>query len=386
MVRSQSCVKFAVAIVSICSAGMNAHGQFVLNPGSVDAACNGSHTFSWAFGGAAEALGPAGANWRYDLSSTAQVGGNKTLDLSYRHITPAPGCAAHGEGPNAAGLNASLTLARPLAGNRVRGGMTIVSHDGATGHQDALRYGVTLPAAGNGTITLKGDHTGATPAKWSYHPGNQAGGVLKVWASYPPDPSDPSLPTEVQVYQGSPIVPNNGGNLPQNNGRAPTDYRLRYEPPGSLTSLLTPLGASDTELAFLADVDGSAAMAPLSAGATSFVGDGEFFTPAIAAAVPGLFVAVDLTQWLTAPTPFSIGSTFSFANGASDSLPGFMASLTPITFNYASGEYQTDAPYTGDGEVIAGIDGSTPEPATIASLLLMGIASVARRGKRLLSH
>ncbi len=72
---------------------------------------------------------------------------------------------------------------------------------------------------------------------------------------------------------------------------------------------------TDTTLAFLGKVDGVPGELDLGAAMELFEGDNEFKVPLLTDTATGqnLFVAADLTQWLSFPSAFGDGDHFAFA-------------------------------------------------------------------------
>jgi len=138
---------------------------------------------------------------------------------------------------------------------------------------------------------------------------------------------------------------------------------------------------TSTTLAFIGEENGVRTELPLAELTKLFVGTSEFDVPFLRAVddVTDLYVAVDLTQWLSSPAVFSEGDIFSFLDGISPDLPGFLVSTSPITgfldFTISSG-------YSGQAIAVATIDGQVlPEPASITLLVIsiLGVLSLRLR-------
>ncbi len=158
-----------------------------------------------------------------------------------------------------------------------------------------------------------------------------------------------------------------------------TDYTVRY-------TVGDPF-FSDTTLAFVTGSPGSFEEGDLGLLTAFFTGDASFLVPELfdAASMAGssmqdLFVAVDLTQWLSFSQPFSPdGSPIHFSNGVASALPGLLVArpladgTSPITFDPTIGFTAPDAfKFTGDAVIGGIIDGETvPAPAP-GTLMLVG--------------
>jgi hypothetical protein len=112
--------------------------------------------------------------------------------------------------------------------------------------------------------------------------------------------------------------------------------------------------------------------------------------PPIAVSFPGLvattgttlYQAVDLSQVLANLPMFSLGETFTFTDGTSASLPGFLVGTSSVGFNSGSG-FTTASPFTGTAtaEFSFSIQ-SVPEPSTIIPALTavsLGLLFALRR-------
>ena len=75
-----------------------------------------------------------------------------------------------------------------------------------------------------------------------------------------------------------------------------------------------------------------------------------------------LFVAVDLTQWLSNHVTFSQGDVLSIVNGRTDALPGLLVSTSPIMITADAGFAPTIplSEFTGQAKIVATIDGQVP--------------------------
>src|SRR5262249_20918036 len=96
-----------------------------------------------------------------------------------------------------------------------------------------------------------------------------------------------------------------------------------------------------------------------------------------------LYVGIDLTQWLSLPTPFTDGQPFNFTSGMSDELPGILVGTSPISFDPAVG-FTAANPFSGMLHVQETIDGQVvPEPSSAALLVvgLVAMLTLARRSK-----
>jgi hypothetical protein len=144
---------------------------------------------------------------------------------------------------------------------------------------------------------------------------------------------------------------------------------------------------SDTTMAFVGDVNGTLNEMDIGAAASLFTDTGEIDIPAFDTSNSPLYVAVNLTDWLSAPPSFmpAIGDTFTISNGVSSALPGFIFSNSPIDFTHGSG-FDDPAPYSGDAMVRAFIDGEespVPEPSMLAVLSIAGAMLMrSRRARR----
>jgi hypothetical protein len=126
-----------------------------------------------------------------------------------------------------------------------------------------------------------------------------------------------------------------------------------------------------------AETGGGFHLSNLAEGLFNLIGSNEALTPYLSNQAIPLFIGIDLTQWLAKPTPFNEGDVFTFVNGLSTSLPGFIVSTSNISFSPVVG-WVTTSPFTGSAEV-DGTLGITaiPEPASII-LLFTGLVWLYR--------
>lgn len=315
-------------------------------------------------------------NWVTILESTAaDENFKRDLTLKWVHFTPPPGPPHAGEGPNPAQSKPdfpetyySLTLEgmqRPAAGFVGQAKVSQKSH-GPHKHFDVVRLQAYLPpvAAGNGKILAKGEHVGGKLATWSYHA--LTAGEIQV----------KSGGKRVSRTAVSPADPRNpyGGDLPE----GATDYQVIFAGQGASLPV-DPI--TDTTLAFLGEVDGSPGQLDLAA-AIQLFGGSEFVQAPMfldVAQERDLYVAVDLTQWLSFPTPYVLGDAYSFVDGGSELFPGIQISTSPFTYDSAMG-FQSDGLATGEFEIVGTVDGDyVPEPTT---LFLLSVCLVALSGRR----
>lgn len=108
-------------------------------------------------------------------------------------------------------------------------------------------------------------------------------------------------------------------------------------------------------------------------GFAAIADDPEWVAPHLVIDGIPLFVGIDLNQWVPNAIPFADGDLFSFVNGVSASLPGFIAGTSEITIS-ANG-MTTANPLTRSAEVAGAVDGSLPEPGVL-SLLAIAVAGL----------
>ena len=151
--------------------------------------------------------------------------------------------------------------------------------------------------------------------------------------------------------------------------------------------LLTPAGVafapSLTEYAVVQGSRGNLTMADLNTGIFALIGSNTGLFPVLNNDTASLFIGVDLTAWLPNETPFSAGDIFTFSDGTSAQLPGFLIGTQAISFDSQNG-FTTTAPFTGSAEVLGtGSVAAIPEPTTLLAIAL-SLATLSRRARRLI--
>ncbi len=241
-------------------------------------------------------------------------------------------------------------------------------------HRDAYQF--LFERSGNSKdnkITLKGKHEGDTlPVKWSFTPDKP--GSFFVSAAYANGTITRIFGPQKVTAQDVDKKKKFEGVIPRSGTFVPTAYGIGFTDPGTV----------DTLLGFVSGTEGDFSLADLELAVDFFKGSDEFIVPTLFNASEDLFVAVDLTQWLTFPTSFVDGQTFEFIDGRSDQLPGFLLArantdgTSPIVFDPTAGfSVADDLRFSGLVNVIGTIDGqeAVPGPATLA-LIACGFAMV----------
>ncbi len=385
---------FRVALLGISVAlgsSREAVGDFTPPPNGLtpyDTPNHFSRTLKWSFADGAEqwpdpggpAPDPPLDNWDIKLNTTATTPeGLKTLTIKCQHLIP-PVSHGNDDRPNPNKFEKTLSLSLPSGGNaevRSAGAKQILHpHDG---HYDFFKYRVSLLGDAGNFVNTEGVHYGQrNPIFWSYHSGITRG-TLSMTPSY----QDGTLGATVGPFS---VTQNNqgfGGEIPpkttpQGDILYPSDYTMTFV--GHRESGRTVDLVSETTLSFLGETDTGFEEMDLAGASELFVGMDEFLVPSLGAIDHDLFVAVDLTQWLSFPTSFTVGDNVDIVNGHADSLPGFLVSNTPVGFDPVLG-FVTSSPYSGEASIDATIDGKTPEPS-VAVLLLAEffILTLRRRG------
>ncbi len=288
-------------------------------------------TWEWDFPMKAEDTGPVGEKWNHQLTSTELSGVAKTLSWEAQHKVRPKG---HADDPELGQVwSGSMVVARQPTGFVQLRSERLLHGE----HYDVFWIMVSIPPQGDGFVDIGADHEEELgPYRWWYRASRA--GQIRVYASYP-DGSEQLVKDWTSVHNGEWA----GGKLPPKEGYCPSDHRVVYQ--GSATS--------DTTLAFLAGEPGDYSEAELSSGAKAL---GDVLAPALWNEMQDLYIAGDLTQWLSFPTPFGEMEQFDFVGGECEDLPGFLASTVPITFDSTQG-FSTTAPYTGAAFVIGEISG-----------------------------
>lgn len=378
---------FVLAVALIAStAPQSAEAGFVAVAPQLDGPCSFVREFDW-FVATPPGLNPwsnagmAGVHWDVTLTSAPGViPGTHSFNIDVTHTAGAnPGTVpCHpGEGPGLL-FPFSFPNLPPSLPPLAWGGAAMQTH---AAHVDVVKTAVTMypffpvPPI-DAHVQVEGIHTTGGDFFASFE--NQTGGDRLVWIvpTYrgpggvitPGAPMGPFLVRNGE-HRRFPKLPPNAAGTPA------SDYTL-VTAPKSVDGGVR--GNTDTTLAYLGDVDGVFTELDLAAATQLFTHNEEFFAPYLVDPVLDVHVAVDLTQWLTSPTPFGMTDVFSFTNGVCDQLPGIYAGTAP--FNVAPGTgYVTDEWFTGSLIVAGRVDGS-PEPAS-AGLLLLAVL-LLRRGNR----
>jgi hypothetical protein len=151
---------------------------------------------------------------------------------------------------------------------------------------------------------------------------------------------------------------------------------------------------SDTTLSFITGSAGTFEEADLGLMTDFFVGAAGVFVPELSDAnsfgglsSQDLYVAVDLTEWLSFSDPFSVGgSPISVSAGTSSMLPGFLIATpmvdgsSPITFDPNFGYTVPNANrFTGNVIIGGTIDGHVVTEPGILALIAIGVAGIGFR-------
>jgi hypothetical protein len=381
--KALSAVRFLMLVVAAAPA---AHAAgFVLNPGGTDLANSFQRSFQYFFGAGGVTPLVNGANWITNLTDAAGAGGAHNLTVTIQHQVPAPA------GPlftfNFPGLTQPALGAVDVLGQAAQ-----LNHGTATDLARAtvsVRAGAEPPSAA--TVITSGVHVaaGGTSLGWSLSnpAGNPALTAITVTPSYREVGTGNTFNGPVTTLPGG--IPAGGtasGTLPAAavnpaNGALGrlADYRVQAF--GS--------GNTETTLAYIGQVNGMLDELDLGSATSLFMGFDEFLAPMFSRSSGGdLFVYVDLTQWLSAPSSFlpTPGEVFSIIGGTSSLLPGFLFSTSTIDFVPGTG-LVTASPLNGENVFArAVIDGQTvPEPSTLAFLsigVLLVLGYRLRRGSK----
>jgi PEP-CTERM motif-containing protein len=388
-----------------------AHAVFMALPGNANTPCGvggatddpdaagplvGFGGFNWTFTPTVPPVPPESATippppgaWTVSIFTTPGVAANSAnLDITIKHLTGFPVCdffRGTPHGPNANEIIFNPTMTRPAGvGGQVKAEAEEITHGAA--HFDIGRFsasvvGLGVAAGPNGElgqVLVKGEH-GGVPL--GVVPSFRNPLNVRVNVTTTPDYRKPKAGGGFDIVKG-PVV--NEGQLAGNTKKDLN--KLKTVPGQTLASYeITASGSptTHTTLAFLGEVDGIFSELDLAAAIHLFVGLNEYLVPMLRNdSIPELFVAVDLVQWLSFPTPFQPFDVFDFVNGVSDSAPGFLVATSEITLGPAG--YQSANLATGQFFAAGIIDGRVvPEPGTWL-LLAAGLAALlgARRSQK----
>jgi hypothetical protein len=289
-------------LMLIVAAAPTAHAAgFVLNPGGTDLAFSFQRSFQYFFGVGGVTPLAAGVNWVTNLTDAAGAGGTHNLTVTIQHMLPAPA------GPLF--TYNFLGLTQPALGAvDVLGQASQLNHGAATDLTRAtvnIRAGAEPPSAA--TVLTSGVHVaaGGTSLAWSLSnpAGNPALTAVSITPSYREVGTGNTFNGPVtQVPAGIPAGGTASGTFPAAatnpaNGALGrlADYRVQAF--GS--------GTTQTTLAYIGQVNGTLDELDLGSATSLFDGFDEFLAPMFSRSNGGdLFVYVDLTQWLSAPSSF----------------------------------------------------------------------------------
>jgi hypothetical protein len=275
-------------------------------------------------------------------------------------------------------------------------GAGVVTHNSlnagmAVSGSDVYRYRAA-PAGGTMVVTVLGKHiSGPAPLfGWSIIPPAGVAGGLSVTQSRAGNNTAVKT-ANIQAGGNVAIVVPLPGKFTGNERKifgtlspGSTDYTIRY-------TVGDPF-FSDTTLAFVTGSPGAFEEGDLGLLSDLFAANAEFLVPEFfdAASMSGssmqdLYVAVDLTQWLTFGQPFSTGSSaIHFTDGVNSDFPGFLVARalpdgsSPITFDANLGFTAPDAlKFSGDALISGIIDGQAVPASSPGALTFVGAAVIA---------
>ncbi len=376
----------AACLLGTCSVSPSLAAFILVNPGNPNQTRNNPFEYSfvanWTFADGVEDNVVINGPWGVELISFAKdpLDNSKDLTLSGIHMMP----PHPGEGPNPFTLFLGSFISPPAGVSR-KGVAEQFTHGN---HFDIIRVLVQVPqnagAAIPATITSTGQHI--IPSRLNPRPPLTTGSILGITG-------DAKFIINGGAQDGDPI---RGGTLNGQPGPAdgiftnlsPRDRVMSGRLPDDATgyTVVAAVGGAvlpidpvtTTSLAFLGEVDSVPGQLDLGAAMQLFVGSEEFFVPLLSDQTGrDLFVGIDLTQWLSFPTPFDVLDEFSFLGGISEQLPGILVGTSPVTYNSTLGMFVTDDPATGEFLVTGKIDGRTatvpvPEPEVTVGLLALG--------------
>jgi hypothetical protein len=253
----------------------------------------------------------------------------------------------------------------PLPGFRLAG-LGQVAHGTDV---DTAKYLLAVTSLPPDSIKVDGMHAAPMAVVPSYHNGEGRPVNVTVTPSYRRGDGTVYFdPAETKTYKVGKGSTNTFNKMPAtvNDGHdSLADYTELITPSGPMKDTT---GSLSMTMAFLGNVDGVLTEADLSAATQLFTSDARFLVPALFSSRE-LFGVVDLTQWLSFPSQFEIGETFTIEDGVSPVLPGFEFSTSPFELVVGEGFVATGPLFDGTLTVEGGIDGSaSPEPSTWALL------------------
>lgn len=365
--------------------------------------CARNVTFEWRWEDDADYADGVSAPWWVSITDNLLTSNRRSLEMTIRHeVGCEPGEAANTDSIDLFALLTTRPDAASTAGQ--------VKHDGGLGaHQDMAKVDVTVykddigtTGKRSGLIKMTMNHYAKpkplTPS-YRYDGSKKTAVQIQFWASYDlkvrqPDGSDAEI-QDVHVKVGAAQLVQGGQSAipPQLPVKVDAEakkkledlYKVKITDSNLVDYSVQVTGSprSYTNLAFLGNDNGVLDMLDLGSAADLFAGRSGFILPELAHETDDIYVAVDLTQYLSAPIDFNYGDEFLFSGGVNESLAGFLVSSSPISYESGVGFY-TDDGINARLYVRGGIDGHAPEPATLVLLLLPVLGFVGAR--RLTGH
>ena len=358
-------VLFLTLLMAVLMHPETCYGNFTGGP-LIGGPTGASGVINWTVG--QSPLGPTqfqdahatGPWWRI----TATELGGPSLQLDGEHLKPVPN--HNGE----IGATSVTVTTGPIAAS---GRLAVAAGTPHTNHTDTFSYWIKRTGA-TGEIRVKTKHISKKGGfRWSFR--TSTAGRITVQGSYPTDP-----PAVIPGWNNKKLKNSDdykkarkGGKVPNSpppNNQNPTDYTITYE--------IGDPYSTQMKMSFLVESAGSLAEGDLALWTEHFTENTEFLVPMLfdADETLNLFVAVDLTQWLSFPTSYNIGDQLTITNGTSTLLPGFLFGTAPPLLG--PNGYESSALFTGDAIILAEADG-IPEPSTIVLFGLSGLVLLRRR-------